>query len=155
MAIVNRDIRGTEIISTEVLIYSDGNVSKTQRLLAKLKNTFDIEKYPFDDQILKVIIASTKYFAHDLRLEPLACNVNSEAFAHSGFSLKSTNVTVAEESVAGDEKKSRGTLTLTMHHSTTSAWRLEEAVLVLVACGYLVFWMPIVPHFTMPRLAMS
>jgi hypothetical protein len=155
MAIVNHDIKGTEIISTEVLIYPDGNVSKTQRLLAKLKNPFDIDTYPFDDQTLKVIISSTKYFTDDLRLEAMTCNVSSEAFVHTGFSLKSTNVTVVEESLTGGAKKSRGMLTLKMHHSTASAWRLAQTGLVLVACGNFVFWMPLIPQFTMPRLAMS
>merc|ERR1719507_2354161 len=50
IVVANRAIKGKERISTAIQIHKDGTVLKTERLLLRVKQHFDVTAFPFDHQ---------------------------------------------------------------------------------------------------------
>lgn len=163
MAVTSRDIQGVEEISTSVSISKSGTVHKVQRVIARQKNKFSVEEYPFDSQTLIILIASSKYMADEVKLEPFpkggassdASRVMDDAFKGKGFELKSFKAEAFEET-SGPLVKSRGKMELVVKRSPAK-WLTGSLTsgLSMTFSSYLVFWLPFLAPFAMPRLALS
>ncbi|CAJ1461104.1 unnamed protein product, partial [Effrenium voratum] len=156
MAITSRDIQGTEVISTSVTVSQDGSISKVQRVIAKMKNPFRTEKYPFDEQTLQIITSSSKYMASEVKLEPLKdSKILDDAFTGKGFTMEKFDVTAYEEQ-SGPLIKFRGRMEVVIKRGRTK-WYVGTltAALSMVLASYGVFWLPFLGPFAMPRMALS
>ncbi|CAJ1436171.1 unnamed protein product, partial [Effrenium voratum] len=156
MAITSRDIQGTEVISTSVTVSQDGSISKVQRVIAKMKNPFSTEKYPFDEQTLQIITSSSKYMASEVKLEPLKdSKILDDAFTGKGFTMEKFDVTAYEEQ-SGPLIKFRGRMEVVIKRGRTK-WYVGTltAALSMVLASYGVFWLPFLGPFAMPRMALS
>lgn len=160
MGVTNRDVRGIEVLSTAVTVSTGGKVLKVQRVLAVLKNKFVFGYYPFDDQTLLVVVSSSKYMLEDVVLEAIddekdsACSlVKDGAFEGKGVTLESFEAKAFEE-ISGALKKSRGKLEVVVRRESK---KFYDSVLwpctFLVSCSYMVFWLPLLTPFVMPRIA--
>lgn len=157
--ITNRGIRGYEKISTSISINRDGLVTKVERSLAVIKNKFHVEAFPFDDQLLTVTIASTALMSDEVILanivDPGVSGVSNTLFAGSEFVLKS----VATSSFEEDESsmaKSRGQLQIYVHRRINKYLQTHLfPSILLLTISYGTFWLPFIPQFATPRLALS
>eukprot|EP00435_Cladocopium_sp_Y103_P050556 s138_g15.t1 len=70
IGVTNRDFKNLEVISSSVKVWKDGRATKVERVLATMTSDFDTKAYPFDQQKLKVILASEKLMADELVLNP-------------------------------------------------------------------------------------
>lgn len=157
--VTNRDLEGTQITSTGVTLQRSGVVEKVQRLLAKVKNSFDISAFPFDSQSLRFRIASTTFMADELKLTPLTeegvNGVKDGIFDGQEFEFISTRTHAFEEK-DGILEKSRGELVIEVRRvSEPYVKNLLVQCLLLVAIAYTVFLFPLAERFVMPRVATS
>jgi hypothetical protein len=157
IVIANRAISGQERISAAVKLYKEGTVVKTERLLLRVKQHFDVTAFPFDYQAPKLILSSATLMSEDLVLTVLSDDTLKGAkpglFDHREFEFVSDETTVFNE-VDGNLKKSRGKLVMTLKRDWTRYLQttiLPEIFLILIS--FTVFWMPRAQPFAMPRVA--
>jgi len=155
--VTNRDIEGIEKLSTSVTITKDGHVTKIQRVLAQLKNKFYSKEFPFDTQTLEVITSSSKYMASDVELvaDSNSSAVAEDAFEDRGFKVDSHEVVAYKEKL-GPSDKSRGKMIVKVQRGLLS-WRANTVptASTMLLISYLVFWLPMLPPYAMPRASVS
>jgi len=166
ITVANRDLKGIETISSATIISAQGQVERVERVLVRLKTTFDITAFPFDTQDLPVRIVSTSFMADSLRLVPIedpaildmteveAVNgVDSSSFAGSEFKLEGFSLRSFED-VDGALVKSRGELLITVsRNSETYIETIFFPAFLLLALSWTSFFFPLLPAFAMPRAA--
>jgi len=157
IVISNRAIGGQERISAAVKLHRDGSVVKTERLLLRAKQHFDVTAFPFDHQSPKLILSSATLMSDDLVLQAMSDAALKGAkpglFDDREFHFVSDETTVFEE-VDGNLKKSRGMLVMRLRRDWTRYLQttiLPEIFLIMIS--FTVFWMPRATTFAMPRVA--
>jgi len=157
IVISNRDIGGQERLSAAFELHKDGTVVKTERLLLRVKQHFDVTAFPFDYQRPKIILSSATLMSDDLVLQEMSDGTLMGAkpglFDDREFHFESDKTTVFEE-VDANLKKSRGKLVMTLRRDWTRYLQttiLPEIFLILIS--FTVFWMPRATPFAMPRVA--
>lgn len=155
----NRKIGGLEVISSAITVGVDGKVEKTERLIIVCMNKFDVGRFPFDSQTLKVIVASTTLMSKELKLSPIKdetlMGVKDGVFQGTDLSMAEARAIVVEE-VDGSLQKSRGELLIKVHrHAQVYLRKKLLPELFLVAISWTVFYFPLKPPFAMPRVATS
>eukprot|EP00747_Dinoflagellata_sp_TGD_P210965 gnl/TRDRNA2_/TRDRNA2_84184_c0_seq1.p1 gnl/TRDRNA2_/TRDRNA2_84184_c0~~gnl/TRDRNA2_/TRDRNA2_84184_c0_seq1.p1 ORF type:complete len:463 (+),score=69.50 gnl/TRDRNA2_/TRDRNA2_84184_c0_seq1:88-1389(+) len=157
MMISNRARKGVESISTAFIVSRDGNVTKVERVSAELQSKFRLSAFPFDTQVLRATLASSKYMLKDLKLEPITdeslYGIKAETFKGKDISLESFRIHEREDK-SGSLQKSRGELLITVKRNAEPylmgiLW--PEFVMVMISWS--VFWLPLLPPFAMPRVA--
>ncbi|CAE7346471.1 glvI [Symbiodinium pilosum] len=164
IGVTNRDFKNVEIISSSVKIWSSGWATKVERMLVTMTNDFDTSAFPFDKQTLQVIVASEKLMADELVLKPHSdktlIGVKDDVLTGTGFggsggakpdygisSFKETDALLV---------KSRGLFQIHIVRGFGAAARqIFGPTMTLLLVSYSVFYFPMVPAFTMPRVASS
>eukprot|EP00440_Ansanella_granifera_P022817 gb/GFBE01024779.1/.p1 GENE.gb/GFBE01024779.1/~~gb/GFBE01024779.1/.p1 ORF type:complete len:496 (+),score=119.22 gb/GFBE01024779.1/:1-1488(+) len=165
IGITNRDFKNVEVISSSIKIWNSGWATKVERVMATMENDFDTSAYPWDQQTLRVVLASTKLMADELVLKPHTdaslIGVSKEVLKGTGFigkgdaSLPTINISSFEEADAM-LVKSRGVFTLDVIRNPGASVRsLFGPTLILLSVSYINFWFPLLAPFSMPRLASS
>jgi hypothetical protein len=157
IAVTNRDIGKYDLISTAVFINTEGEVFKVERATAVVKNKFLLDDFPFDRQRLVTQIASHKYMADQVQLQPSTegVGVNKDLFDGESYSLTDIKASAIEDG-NGALKKSRGLLTLTVDRDNAQYVQSHLiGTVVMTMMSWAVFWFPFSPPFTTPRLTMS
>lgn len=157
IAITNRQQGGIEVISTAIKVSSGGEVQKVQRVLAAVKNSYDSRAFPFDNQDMRVRVASTVLMADDLTLSPMAdpglSGVKDGIFEGKEYKLIGTESRSFVQQ-DGFLKKSRGELIIKVSRRSEAYFRsLIVPELVLMVICYTTFHFPILLPFIMPRVA--
>jgi len=157
IAVSNRDVNGTEVISSSILIDKSGSCQLVERLLVKVREEFQPEAFPFDVQSLNIKLASTNKMATQLKLEPIGdaavMGVDPAKFDRSEYSVLDVSWKAYTE-MDGNLLKSRGVLTLTLKHKAAT-WisSMIMPTLAVTLMGTLAFYFPIDAPFAMPRLS--
>lgn len=159
VVITNRDIRKYELISTSVTLLRSGEVTKVERATVVCMNRFELEEYPFDEQILQVKVASAKYMLHELVLQPDddagSSGVKDGLFKSFPYRLEDWKVVTFEET-DGALKKSRGVLQIRVRRTFDKYGESHLLPTVLfLSISWAVFWFPFQNPFITPRLALS
>jgi hypothetical protein len=162
VTITNRAANGIDVISTQVVVDSEGTVTKVQRLLVRIKNRFELRSYPFDTQRMNVRLASEAYMATDVKLQPLNNGsssgvTTSHVFDGSEWMLEGATVRTFEDDLTQSPLgKSRGELTMLVHRRSQPYFTtLLGPEAILVAFSWTVFLYPMLPSFSMPKVATS
>lgn len=163
IGVTNRDFKNLEVISSSVKVWKDGRATKVERLLATMTSDFDTKAFPFDQQKLKVILASEKLMADELVLNPhtdqKVTGVKDDVLLGSGFTgLEGAkpNYTIDNfEESDGPLVKSRGVLEIKIHRNSAVAGRQMTPAFIILGVAYSVFFFPMVAAFVMPRVAAS
>jgi len=157
IVVVNRAINGQERVSSAIKIHKTGKVEKTERLLVRVKQHFDVTAFPFDYQRPKIVVSSSTLMSEDLVLQVLSDDSFQGAkpglFDDREFQFLSDETSVFAE-VDGSLNKSRGKLVMTLRRDWTRYLQttiLPEIFLILIS--FTVFWMPRATPFAMPRVA--
>eukprot|EP00427_Karlodinium_veneficum_P006375 CAMPEP_0169179858 /NCGR_PEP_ID=MMETSP1015-20121227/67871_1 /TAXON_ID=342587 /ORGANISM="Karlodinium micrum, Strain CCMP2283" /LENGTH=559 /DNA_ID=CAMNT_0009254947 /DNA_START=23 /DNA_END=1700 /DNA_ORIENTATION=+ len=157
--ITNKVDRDSNLISSSFTVSKDGMVTLVERNLAVIRNKFELEEYPFDEQTLRLTIASEKYMSSELILLPLEDSefsglrdgfFDDEPYEKVDFSVS------AYDDVDGLLKKSRGFMEIVVRRSPSKyqhSYLFPALLYSAIACG--VFWLPFSPAFVVPRLALS
>ncbi|CAE7457403.1 glvI [Symbiodinium natans] len=120
--------------------------------------------YPFDKQTLQVIVASEKLMADELVLKPhtdtTLIGVKDDVLTGTGFGgAEGAKPSVAISSFKETDAllvKSRGLFEVHIARGFGAAGRqIFGPTMTLLAVSYSVFFFPMVPAFTMPRVASS
>jgi hypothetical protein len=157
--VTNKVAHKSDVISVNLNVFSNGTVNMVERSFAVVKNRFQLEEYPFDEQTLLLSIASEKYMLSELILSPLddpeASGLREGFFDNAPY--QQTDFTVkADDDVDGLLQKSHGYMEIVIQR-TPSRYQhryLFPAILYsAIACA--VFWLPYTPAFVVPRLALS
>lgn len=154
IAVTNRDLRGIDVISTAVTVSRAGDVTKVQRLVAVVKNPYDVSMFPYDQQTLKVTLASTSLMSEELTLAPSAEMSGVKDGIFDGAFIFKQSEAVSFEEIDGALKKSRGQMKMVIQRKSASHFEgmlLPELLLALII--YTVFWFPLTAPFIMPRVA--
>lgn len=157
VGISNRAIKGIDVISTAFIIEKSGLVTKVERVLGVIKNKFFIGAFPFDEQVLKLRVASSTLMVDELQLVPLNSShysgVKEGVFDGSDFIFHKTNETVIQE-MDGTLQKSRGELSIyveRMSNTYVGSLLMPEALIMIIS--YSAYWFPLTAPFAMPRVA--
>eukprot|EP00439_Symbiodinium_sp_Y106_P076145 s1009_g15.t1 len=164
IGVTNRDFKNVEVISSSVKIWSSGWATKVERMLVTMTNDFDTSAYPFDRQSLQVIVASEKLMADELVLKPhtdtTLIGVKDDVLTGTGFG--GTEGAKPKYSISSFKEsdallvKSRGLFEIQIARGFGGAGRqIFGPTLTLLAVSYSVFFFPLVPALTMPRVASS
>lgn len=157
--ISNKVDRESNLISSSFTISKDGTVTLVERSFVVIRNKFELEEYPFDQQTLRLTIASEKYMINELTLLPLENSefsglrngfFDDEPYEKVDFSVN------AYDDVDGLLKKSRGYMEIVVERSPSKyqhSYLFPALLYSAIACG--VFWLPFSPAFVVPRLALS
>eukprot|EP00930_Biecheleria_cincta_P037720 TRINITY_DN2591_c0_g1_i1.p1 TRINITY_DN2591_c0_g1~~TRINITY_DN2591_c0_g1_i1.p1 ORF type:complete len:495 (-),score=47.94 TRINITY_DN2591_c0_g1_i1:95-1579(-) len=150
---------GYDLISTTVTVNSSGIVTKIDRSQSTISNRYNVQYFPWDSQVLAINVASTVYMLEDLKLVPITdpnvSGVNDDFLEGKGFDLLSHEILEFEES-DGPLRKSRGTLRISIRRDPSSyMYIIILPLFFLLIMSWVVFWLPLVPHFAMPRLSIS
>lgn len=171
VTISNRDIGGLEVISSAATISAGGEVETVDRLLTKVKFDFDTRAFPFDVHDLSIHLASSSLMAESLVLSPIAevpawiradadedlqlSGADPASFTGSDFSLFASRVGAFRE-VDGALSKSRGELVITAKRNTEAySESIFFPAFLLLGMSWTIFFFPMLPAFTMPRVATS
>eukprot|EP00747_Dinoflagellata_sp_TGD_P162870 gnl/TRDRNA2_/TRDRNA2_180970_c0_seq1.p1 gnl/TRDRNA2_/TRDRNA2_180970_c0~~gnl/TRDRNA2_/TRDRNA2_180970_c0_seq1.p1 ORF type:complete len:472 (-),score=84.06 gnl/TRDRNA2_/TRDRNA2_180970_c0_seq1:278-1693(-) len=157
MILSNRARGGVESISTAFTIHKDGTVVKVERVSAMLQSGYSLSAFPFDTQLLRATLASSKYMLEDLKLQPTN---DTAIFGMDASLLDGKDITLdsfelrEREDKSGSLQKSRGDLLITVHRNAEPylmgiLW--PEFVMVMISWS--VFWLPLLAPFAMPRVA--
>jgi len=154
----NRDLHAVEDISITTEIFRTGDVKRTRRMLAQLKTAFDVSEFPFDEQELLVLVASSKYMQDQVSIEAMredseGVGVEAEAFGKSVWSHVSHEMTAFNES-SGSLHKSRGKFAVRCRRDYKSV--MENTVfpeVLLLGMASSIFFLPLQVPFAMPRVA--
>lgn len=158
-AITNRAKGGTDIISSQIFVSKSGEVTKVERVLANVKNKFDLSAFPYDEQVMKVRLASTAMMLDEVVLKPLtdpdATGIKDGIFEGKDLDFVSTK-TVAFDDEQGLLRKSRGELNIVVQRNIVPySQTMITPKLVLMVLSWTVFFFPVQPGFIMPRVATS
>jgi hypothetical protein len=157
VGICNRALKGVDTISTAFVVKESGEVTKVERVLAIVKNTFAVQDFPFDYQVLRVRVASATRMLDELQLSPIEgpeySGVKDGIFDSSDFTLVSADVHAFDE-IESTLQKSRGELVIELRRQPLgyiNSLLLPE--LLILCISYSVFWFPLTAPFAMPRVA--
>lgn len=159
IAITSRDILSHEKISFAYIASKDGTVTEFMRTLTGCKNEYHLENYPFDNQNMTMLIASSKYMNNELVLKPLDdtrySGVEDNIFDYKGWHYKGhKQFAFLEEN--GMLKKSRGAIQIRVKGDRDGYIENHMMACVLyLQISWAVFWIPFVPAFSTPRVVMS
>lgn len=136
--------RGTE--DQQLILLADGTLQYQEKLDVVLEANFDLERFPFDEQVLEIEIES---FAWDA--EYLVLHKEDERIGFSdGFDLPEWRIERVETALeAVKEVRDRAPfseLLIEVHVSRQSGyyiWKVLIPLFLLVAVSWAVFWMPI------------
>jgi len=128
--VTNRDLRGLDVISSVVKVYSDGRVEAIAHPLAIMKAKYDVRLFPFDQQNLTLEISSTTLMVDQLTLSPLTdpnvTGIKDGIFNSSEFTLGQTPFLIESFiDVAGSLTKMRGRFTIFVAQSTDLSCRVQ------------------------------
>jgi hypothetical protein len=146
-------------IASSLTVGRDGIVTKVERSLVVVKNRFALEQYPFDEQKLRLNIASSKYMSKELNLATFDKSEYSglrEGFFDDDTYEKTDFKVGTYEDDDGFLKKSRGFIEITVIRTLgryQQNFLLPAILYSAVACA--VFFLPISQTFIVPRLALS
>mmetsp|Transcript_6487 Transcript_6487/g.12475 ORF Transcript_6487/g.12475 Transcript_6487/m.12475 type:complete len:727 (-) Transcript_6487:169-2349(-) len=157
LAVANRDISQTEVVSSSVQVWWDGSVKKVERLLCTLRTDYDVTAFPFDEQALDVVLSSTNKMTDQMQLTPLldqsAMSANASLFNNKDISLVSSTVKVFNET-DGQLSKSRGVFTMKVKRKPkTFVFNIILPAVLVTMVGCTAFYFPLDAPFTMPRVA--
>jgi hypothetical protein len=156
VGISNRALNGIDVISTAYTVEKTGVITKVERVLAVLKNKFEVRAFPFDHQSLKLRVASATLMSDELKMEPLTeqtSGVKEGTFSGTDFRLTGDAQSVFEEEDA-TLYKSRGELTVDIdriYKPYVTGLLLPEFLVIIIS--YSAFWFPLIAPFAMPRVA--
>jgi len=159
VVVTNRAINQYEVISTVVMIYKTGEITKVERSSVTCMNIFELQQYPFDIQALRVKIASAKYMLDELVLKPnedkSQSGVNEGIMDAFQYTVDDWKIYAFEET-DGAMAKSRGVLQIDAKRSLDKYGEshLMPTALVMVI-SWAVFWFPFQTPFVTPRMALS
>jgi len=153
------------VISSAVTLGRDGIITKVERMLVRVRTTFDVAAFPFDTQNLQVKVASASYMIDEIKLHPLlqqpgefqenVTGVNGKLFKDKEFELIDFGVTTAAE-FDGSLRKSRGVFNFRVKRDhKVYVESIFFPTLMLVAISWTVFFFPLKTAFSMPRVATS
>jgi len=156
--ITNRDLKGADKISSTVKV-SGVNVVLVERFLVRVRNGFDARAFPFDSQTLRVRLSSTNLMENELKF------IASDKRGYSGVAedvchgkdqeLKGWSIREFTD-VTGAMRKSRVELAIEVERD---AWAYASSVFlpifVLLGMSLMVFQLPLLGPFIMPRVATS
>lgn len=161
VSISNRAHKGLDIISSAVSISAEtGEITKVERVLAKINKAFDVSAFPFDVQHLQVRLVSTSLMADELKLVPIEdegelSGVDQGIFREKDFFYEGNHLRAFEEK-DGMLVKSRGELDIVINRDT---WTYISCLLLpeflLLGISIAVFFFPMQVPFIMPRVATS
>lgn len=159
IAFTNAAHKGYDIISSSVLIASNGTISKVERAYVTLKQGYQTADFPFDSQDISMMLASTTYMRDELELVPVTDDsmwgAKEKMFDNSVWNL----VNASLKAIIDDDnmlRKSRGVLTLRVQREpTTYMSSIFIPSVVLLVMTWSSSWLPLGPPFAMPRIAMN
>mmetsp|Transcript_93129 Transcript_93129/g.199751 ORF Transcript_93129/g.199751 Transcript_93129/m.199751 type:complete len:484 (-) Transcript_93129:148-1599(-) len=159
VAVSHYVVKGHELMSTSVIVNSSGIVSKVQRSISIIKNQYRMVSFPWDTQVLAVTIASTAFMEEDVKLvpltEPVVSGVGDDLLEGEPFTLVSHEISEFVE-IDGPLRKSRGVMRITVHRDPIRyIYSHLIPSIVLLGMSWGVFWLPLLPSFAMPRIAIS
>lgn len=153
----NRDIEGLEEISSATIIWKEGKVERTKRFMVRMRQQYQVSAYPFDQQTLQVIVASSKYMFDEVVLVEIKdheYNGPSEGvMGTQPWDLMEWWPHVIEET-AGSLRKSRCVISLRIRRKSrtiTESTIIPE--LLLLTLAWTVFFFPMVIQYVVPRVA--
>lgn len=157
--ITNKIAQKSDPISSSLTINSTGAVTLVERSYATIKNRFELEDYPFDEQKLRLAIASEKYMLNELILSPIddpqVSGLRSGFFKDAPYEMAELTID-ADDDVDGLMKKSVGYMEITIRRTPSKyQHRYLFPALLYSAISCAVFWLPFTPPFVVPRLALS
>jgi len=136
------EVRITERI---LRIRFDGTIEQDANLVVRLAARFDLRRFPFDEQILKLEIES---FAHSSLRVQLVSDARRTGF-DPAFQLPEWEIAAATGSVSqvsvvrSSEPFSRYTLRITIARKPGFyLWKVLLPLIIIVALSWSVFWMP-------------
>lgn len=140
----------------QLILLADGTVQYQEKLDVLLEAHFDLERFPFDEQVLEIEIES---FAWDA--EYLTLHKEDERIGFSdGFELPEWRIESVETSLESvKEIRDRAPfseLVMKVHVSRQSGyyiWKVLIPLFFLVAISWAVFWLPI--EVVADRMALS
>jgi hypothetical protein len=154
MTVTNRDKFDT--VSSAVTLQTSGWVTKVERVMATIRNTFDISGFPYDSQFLKVRIASSALYSADLMVKPFDnstfVGVHPQSFQDKDLNFISWSASSFIEEDAS-LSKSRGELSVHVKRNSLMyfySMLLPEMFLVIMA--WFSFFLPLEVGYTMPRV---
>eukprot|EP00438_Fugacium_kawagutii_P023345 Skav218608 [mRNA] locus=scaffold3208:41911:43167:+ [translate_table: standard] len=155
--VTNAELQGQNVISTSFYVSVDGTVNKTQRLLVKIKEDFDGKEFPYDTQVLHVLLASASYMSNDVQLVPMTganlSDIGEKAFDKSDWTFMYHDLQVFEEDI-GSLRKTR--MQFQMHLRRDASPYASSTIfpeIMIVVLSYTVFLFPVNPGFAMPRVS--
>jgi len=157
--ITNKIAHKSDLISSSLTIASNGTVSLVERTYAVIKNRFALEEYPFDEQTLRLAIASEKYMLSDLILSPLddptVSGLREGFFQNAPYRMVDFSINT-DDDVDGLLQKSRGYMEVIIERTPSKyQHRYLFPAILYSAISCAVFWLPFTPEFVVPRLALS
>eukprot|EP00747_Dinoflagellata_sp_TGD_P032859 gnl/TRDRNA2_/TRDRNA2_136257_c0_seq1.p1 gnl/TRDRNA2_/TRDRNA2_136257_c0~~gnl/TRDRNA2_/TRDRNA2_136257_c0_seq1.p1 ORF type:complete len:442 (-),score=46.46 gnl/TRDRNA2_/TRDRNA2_136257_c0_seq1:115-1440(-) len=157
MIISNHAQNGVEPISTSFIVTKNGTVTRVSRVSAELQSRFHLGAFPFDQQTLRVTLASGSLMLDDLKLAPTnntkAFGIEESSFHGKDVSLKSYELIEREETTSLLEK-SRGDLRIVVQRNAAPyLMGILLPVVFMVIISWTVFWLPLIAPFAMPRVA--
>jgi len=159
IAFTNAAHNGYDMISSSVLIASNGTITKVERASVTLKQGYQTTDFPFDSQDVSMMLASTTYMRDELELVPVTDDsmwgAKQDLFDNSVWDF----VNASLKAIVDDDnmlRKSRGVLTLRVrrdHTAYMSSIFIPSVVLLIMT--WTSSWLPLGPPFAMPRIAMN
>mmetsp|Transcript_47034 Transcript_47034/g.81955 ORF Transcript_47034/g.81955 Transcript_47034/m.81955 type:complete len:461 (-) Transcript_47034:21-1403(-) len=153
----NRDIEGLEEISSATIVKTSGDVERTKRFMVKMRQPYDLKAYPFDEQHLSVVVASSKYMFDEVVMSVMEeKNYKGCADGVMGsqpWDLLGWKMSVIEET-AGSLRKSRCKMDLHIRRKSRSITEntiVPELLLLFIA--FTVFFLPMIIQYVVPRVA--
>jgi len=153
----NRDMGAQRRTAISIEVWSDGRVTRVERSLAVLRHIYTVEHFPFDEQSLDIVVASSVYMAHELELTPTLnmSGVSDNLFEGENYKFLDHYLSASVDA-DGALTKSRGYMRI------MASRRLDKFVIdfllptvLCMICSLAVFWLPHTPMFITSRLALS
>jgi hypothetical protein len=144
ITLVNQ-VEAPVVENQELILEPDGTVEYRQKFNAKLEARYDLRRFPFDDQTLRLEVESFDWPAKDLRLRPVESAVGFSA----RFEIPEWRaVNVARELREHQELRDRADFSELLislgvdRESGFYLWKIMVPLFLLVATSWSVFWMP-------------
>lgn len=152
----SRAIKGVEVLTAAIKVFANGTVLLVQRAIVVSYNKWDVRRYPFDSQVLTVLVTSHNLMLDDFQLldaHKSFGGVLPDAFADDDFRYVGYKLSHFL-TIDGALRKSRGRLEITMARNPGSFVQtyLVPEMLLLVIAWSVFFFPPLLP-FAMPRVA--
>jgi hypothetical protein len=160
IAFSNAASTGNHAISNSVLIESNGQVTRVERELVTLRESWKVHNFPFDSQTVNMDLASTVYMADEVELVPTSDASmwgveSSDIFKNSPWGYDEQHISTFLDQ-DGLLKKSRGRLSLMVTrdpHEFSMQVGLPSVVLLFMT--WTAFWLPMHGPYVMPRVAIN